>query len=255
MTEVGLSLEGKTVWVTGAGRGAGRAIADGMAALGANVLLQARTATEIDLAAEKIRANGGRALAVAGSVADPRTADRVVNLAVAEFGRLDVLINNAGISPALRRSEQVTDDEWSAVIDTNLSGPFYTTRAAGRVMLAQGSGSIVNVSSVHGTVGFPRLAAYSASKGGLELLTKTFAVEWAASGVRVNAVAPGYLETQMTEGLRNSDRHHEMIRSKIPLGRFGRPEEVVAAVAYLASDASSYVTGTIVRVDGGWTAQ
>jgi NAD(P)-dependent dehydrogenase (short-subunit alcohol dehydrogenase family) len=255
MAEVALSLEGKVAWVTGAGRGTGRAIAEGLAALGASVLVQARTAEEVDLVAQKIRADGGQANAIVGSVADPETAERVVDLAMQEYGRLDVLVNNAGISPTLRRSEKVTDEEWAAVIDTNLSGPFYSTRAAGRVMLAQQSGSVVNISSVHGSVGFPRLAAYSASKGGLELLTKTFALEWAGSGVRVNAVAPGYLETRMTEGLRDSDRHREMIRSQIPLGRFGRPDEIVGAVSFLASDASTYVTGTIVRVDGGWTAR
>jgi len=248
-------LAGKVAWVTGAGRGTGLAVAEGLAAEGAAVILQARSTGDVEEAAEKIRANGGRAVAVASSVTDPDAAEAVVSTALEEFGRLDVLVNNAGISPVMRRSEELSDEEWSSVLRTNLDGVFYSSRAASRVMLAQGAGSVINISSVHGSVGYPRLAAYSATKGAVEVLTKTLALEWAGRGVRVNAVAPGYLETQMTAGIRSSARHLESVRSKIPMGRFGRPEEVVGAVVYLASDAAAYVTGSILAVDGGWTAQ
>jgi NAD(P)-dependent dehydrogenase (short-subunit alcohol dehydrogenase family) len=249
------SLEGKVAWVTGAGRGTGLAIAEGLASRGVAVLLQARSREEVEAAAEKIRANGGQAEALVGSVTSTQAAAEAVRTVMDSWGRLDILVNNAGISPVMARTEELSDEAWSAVVDTNLSGVFYTCRAAATVMLPRRRGSVINISSVHGTVGFPRLAAYSASKGAVELFTKTLALEWADRGVRVNAVAPGYLATRMTEGLRASDHHAQAIRSKIPLGRFGTPEEVVGAVAYLGSDEASYVTGSIMAVDGGWTAQ
>jgi NAD(P)-dependent dehydrogenase (short-subunit alcohol dehydrogenase family) len=253
--EMTQALDAKVAWITGAGRGAGRAIAEGLASCGVRLVLQARTESEVFEVRDKLRAAGADVEVVIGSVTDPAAVETVMQTVDDRWGALDILVNNAGISPVLHRSERVTDDEWTAVIDTNLTGLFYCTRAAGRKMIEQGGGSIVNVSSVHGTVGQPRLAAYSASKGGIELLTKTLAVEWAPWGVRVNAVAPGYLETRMTEGLRSSGRHAEAIESRIPMGRFGLPQEIVGAVAFLCSDSASYVTGATLAVDGGWTAQ
>ena len=250
MTMSGL-LSGKVAWVTGAGRGVGRALAEGLAEAGATVVLQARSADELEVVREKIVANGGTAEVVVGDVTDEETAQRVTDLATERWGRLDVLVNNAGISPSLERSERISADDWRQVLDINLTGVFLCARAAGRVMLEQGSGSVVNMSSVHGQVGFPRLAAYSASKGGVEMLTRTLALEWAAAGVRVNAVAPGYLETQMTEGLRQSDRWAARLREKIPMGRFGRPEEIGAAACFLASPRAGYITGVTLVVDGG----
>jgi NAD(P)-dependent dehydrogenase (short-subunit alcohol dehydrogenase family) len=248
-------LDGKVAWVTGAGRGAGRAIAEGLAEAGATVLLHARSRDELMTVQEKIRAGGGDADVLVGDVADEESAAAAVDLAVQRWGGLDVLVNNAGISPVLQRSERLDTDVWRRVLDVNLTGAFLSARAAADRMLQQGSGSIVNMSSVHGSVGSPRLSAYSASKGGLELLTRTLALEWAAAGVRVNPVAPRYLETSMTEGLRNNERWAEALRQKIPMGRFGLPREVVGAVVFLASDAASYITGSVLHVDGGWTAQ
>ena len=247
-------LDHRVAWVTGAGRGLGRAIALGLAAAGASVTVTARSENELAATAHEIEAMGGESLVAPGSVTSSAEMDCIVDHIIDRFGALDILVNNAGISPSITRSEDLPDEEWRHVINVNLTGAFFCARAAARKMLGRG-GSIVNVSSAHGSVGMARMTAYAASKGGLELMTESLALEWADRGVRVNTVAPGYLETDMTEGLRAHDSWRTRLLDATPLGRFGRPEEVVPAVIYLASDASSYVTGATHRVDGGWTAE
>jgi NAD(P)-dependent dehydrogenase (short-subunit alcohol dehydrogenase family) len=246
-------LRGKVAVVTGAGRGIGRAIAAGLAGAGARVGLFARTAGELADVQQAIEQAGGEALAVAGSVVDPEDLLALVAAVDERWGRLDVLVNNAGISPIFQRAEEIDDDEWRRIIEVNLSGSFYCCRAAFALMARTG-GSIVNVSSVAGTTGAERLAAYSASKGGLELLTRTLAIEWASRGIRVNAVAPGFIETDLTRDLLAS-RWRSRLLEQIPLGRFGQASEVVGAVTFLASEAASYITGATVFIDGGWSAR
>jgi NAD(P)-dependent dehydrogenase (short-subunit alcohol dehydrogenase family) len=247
-------LEDKVVWLTGATGGLGRVLAGGAARAGAQVVLTSRTDSEIHRLTDVLEPEGLSALGLAASVTDVAVVGALVEQILATEGRLDVLINCAGVSPAYIRSESLDDALWRNVIDTNLSGAFYCAQAAGRVMLQAGAGSIVNVSSVHGHVAGPRLAAYAASKGALEALTRTLAVEWADRGVRVNAVAPGYFAAGVAEPLLTT-RWREPILARVPMGRFAHADELVGAVMFLAGESSSYVTGTTIFVDGGWTAQ
>lgn len=247
--------DGQVIWVTGASRGIGEAISRRLAHTGARLVLQARAGDRLNQLCEQIESSGGEAVPIVGSVTDPEIAELAVKEAVSRWGRLDGLINNAGISPVMARSEVFSLSDWRNIIDINLTGAFVAAGAAGRQMLTQGHGSVVNVSSVHGTTAAPRMAAYAASKGGINMLTRTLGVEWAARGVRVNAIAPGYVETEMTEGLRAHDRLNAELLAKIPMGHFAKAQDLIGVVEFLLSDAARYITGSIIDVDGGWAAQ
>lgn len=251
----GYDLADQVIWVTGASRGIGAGVALRLAKAGANLVLQARSTAGLTEIAEKAEANGVSAELVVGSVTDPKLAEEAVSRAISRFGRLDGLVSSAGISPTMKRSENVTLAEWQEVCDTNLTGTFLTSLAAGRQMLKQGFGSIVLLSSVHGEVAGPRLLAYSASKGGVNMLMRTLAVEWADRGVRVNALAPGYVNTSMTHELLSHDTWSHRLLAQIPSGRFAAVADIGGAVQFLLSAASNYVTGTVLEVDGGWTAR
>jgi NAD(P)-dependent dehydrogenase (short-subunit alcohol dehydrogenase family) len=251
---VTFDLTGRRVWVTGASRGLGRAIALGFAAAGADVALTARTADAVRAVAGEVEALGAKSLVLPASVSDPAAAAGAAAEIAAAWGGLDVLVNCAGVSPTFKRAELVEDEEWRHVLDVNVTGSFLCAREAGRLMLDAESGAIVNVSSIHGQVGMERMAAYSASKGAVDALTRTLALEWAGRGVRVNTLSPGYFETDMTEALRGHKKWRGHLLSRIPLGRFGVPDELVSAALFLSSDASGFMTGANVVVDGGWTA-
>lgn len=247
--------EGKVTWVTGASRGIGAAIARSIAEAGGRVILQARSAVDLDSFAAELRESSDEVETVVGSVSDSTTVERAVDRALKRWGRLDGLVAAAGVSPIFKRAEHIEDDEWRRIMDVNVTGTFLTARAAGRAMLAARRGSIVLLSSVHGMSAAPRLSAYAASKGAVNMLTRSLATEWSPLGVRVNALAPGYVETDMTAALRDSEKWGPRLRDRVPLGRFARPEEIVGAAQFLLSDAASYMTGAIVDIDGGWSAQ
>jgi gluconate 5-dehydrogenase len=193
-------------------------------------------------------------LPVAADVARADDVQRLADATLERFGRVDVLVNNAGISPVYRRAELVELSDWQRILEVNLTGVFLCCQAFGRIMLQQQSGSVVNMSSLGGRAAFPRLSAYCASKGGVDALTRVLALEWARSGVRVNALGPAFLETDMTEGVRGHEGLNRSIVERTPLHRMGMPDEVVGAALFLASEASSYVTGQTLYVDGGWLA-
>lgn len=245
------SLEGRTALVVGAAEGGlGAYAARALAAAGATVAVADLEARADDLAATA-RECGGSTHHV--DVTDEASVGALVDAVAREHGRIDVLVACQGAM--LRREIGLTSPaEWQHVLDVNLTGTFLCARAAAKLMLAGAGGAIVNVSSVHAKVGMARLAAYSASKGGTEALTRTLALEWADRGIRVNSVAPGYFATEMTEGLRGNDRWRATLLGRIPLQRFGEPAELVPAVLFLVSDSARYVTGSSISVDGGWTA-
>jgi len=244
-------LSGKNALVTGASRGIGAAIARELASRGAAVAVNyAGSAAAAEQVVAEIVAAGGRAVSLQADVSDASSANELVERAAAEFGSLDILVNNAGITRD-GLIVRMSDDDWNAVIDTNLTGVFSVTRAAGKIMMKQRSGSIVNVTSVIGLVGNAGQANYAAAKAGVIGLTKSVARELAARGVRANAVAPGFIETDMTASL--SDAVCDAARGQIALKRFGTAGDVAKAVAFLAGDDAAYITGQVLAIDGGMT--
>lgn len=237
-------LEGKVAFVTGAGKNLGKAIALALADAGADVAVTSRTLSEIQETAEEIREKGRKALAIPLNVTDSAQVESVVRQIVSEFGRIDVLVNNAAVrsyTPLLEMSE----NEWRGVVDTNLTGVFLCCKAAGRFMVERRSGRIINISSGAGLRGVANHTAYCASKGGLVLLTRALALEWAPYNILVNAVAPGFL------AVRHSKEILEKWSEGIPLGRPAELNEITPLVVYLASDASTYTTGEVIVADGG----
>jgi len=241
-------LSDKVAVVTGASRGIGRAIALALAAQGAKVVASARNAEALAQLAEEIKAQGGDALAVVGDVALEDDANNLVKQAVEAYGQVDVFVNNAGITRdgLLLRMK---NDDWDAVLDTNLKGAFLCTRAVAKVMSKQRSGRIINISSVVGEMGNAGQANYCASKAGLLGLTKSVARELARRNVTVNAITPGFITTEMTEDM--AEKAQEAMTEQIPLGRPGSAADVANAVIFLASDQSAYITGQVLGVNGG----
>ncbi len=248
------SLEGQVAVVTGAGRSIGRGTALALADAGADVVAVARTASEIERVCEEIRAKGRRALAVQCDVSDEEAVDRMVSRTLEEFGHLDVLVANAGVFQDWKPSEQMTVVEWDVVIGINLRGMMLCCLAAGKAMIGNGGGSIVTVSSIAGLTALPNTLSYTAAKFGVVGLTKALAVDWAKHNVRVNCVAPGFVERD-SEPLLDEPAVVEYVTSRTAVGRWGKPRELGLAITFLASPAASFITGATLAVDGGWLAQ
>lgn len=252
MNPESFSLTGRVAMVTGANTGVGQAIAIALATAGADIVAVGRTdPIDTQNAVDKL---GRRFLSVHADLADAATITNIVAAALSTFGHVDILVNNAG---TIRRNAAVdfTEADWDAVVDVNLKSLFFLTQAVGRHMLQAGRGKVINIASVLSFQGGIRVASYTASKSALAGLTRLLANEWAAKGVNVNAIAPGYIATSNTTALRADESRNREILGRIPAGRWGQPADIGGAAVFLAAPASDYVHGAVIPVDGGWLAR
>jgi NAD(P)-dependent dehydrogenase (short-subunit alcohol dehydrogenase family) len=248
-------LKNRVAVVTGGSRGIGKAIALAFGEAGATVVVAAR---KVDLLAEvvkEIEARGGKGLYVTSDLTRDEDIDRLIRESVGRCGMIDILVNNSGISPFVKKSEEVTKEMWQDVLQVNLLAPFMLCREAAKIMMKQNWGRIINVASVGGILGLPRQIAYCATKAALIEMTKVMAIEWTPKhNITVNAIAPGYVVTDLTEGMRASEKISQNLLQRIPIKRFGEVDEVAGAALYLASESSSFTTGSVLVVDGGTLA-
>lgn len=247
-------LDGQVVLVTGAGKGIGRACALALAQAGADIVLGLRDKGTGEVFVQEIESLHRSALPLQMDVSKLPEIEAAVEAAVAHFGRIDILVNNAGIGPP-NPAEEVTEADFDATVDVNLKGTFFTAQAVGKVMIAQGYGRIVNISSQAGFVALPRESVYCMTKAGISHLTKCLALEWAPHNITVNSVAPTFIKTPGTKKWLDDDAFRASVKERIPLGRIGEPMDVAASVRFLVSPAASLITGETLMIDGGWTIQ
>jgi 2-deoxy-D-gluconate 3-dehydrogenase len=248
-----MSLTGKAAVVTGASRGLGKAMALGLAEAGADVVLVSRRMAQLRAVAQEISQLSRIALPISADISNLRDVNDMVEMVLGEFGRIDILVNNAGTTVRMP-SESFTEEAWDEVMDVNLKGAFFCAQAVGKAMIDQRAGKIINIASLLSVIGVPTAVAYAASKGGISQLTKTLAVEWAKYNINVNAIGPGYFRTDLTRPLQEDRDRSAQILSRIPMRRWGDPDDLKGVVVFLASEASDYITGQTIYVDGGWLA-
>lgn len=247
-------LKGKTAIITGAGRGIGKAIALGLSEAGCNVVICSRTISELEEVAKEIELRNGNVAIIACDITIPSNIDSVIEKAKKCFGKIDILINNAGMT-VKKPAEEYTLVDWNRVLNVNLTGVFLFAQKVGIEMLKQKQGSIINISSIASKTALTGSIAYGASKGGVNMITKTLASEWATRGVRVNGIAPAYIETPLIENIKvNNEGFSTTVEQRTPMKRMGKPQEIIGLALFLASPAASYITGETIFVDGGWTA-
>jgi NAD(P)-dependent dehydrogenase (short-subunit alcohol dehydrogenase family) len=251
-----LDLTERVAVVTGGTRGIGRAVAEGLASAGADVVPTSRTEVKVEEAVTAVESQGVESAVIPTDVSDPDDVEALFRETDSKLGGVDIVVNNAGINPveSMGKAESLAPEQFERVLDVNLQGTYNCIHKSGSYLLENGGGSVINVASVSGLVGTPRQHPYVSSKHGIVGMTKSVALDWAPD-VRVNAVAPGYVETDLTAGLMNNEELYNEVLEDIPSDRFADPEEVADAVLFLASDFSSYVTGECLVVDGGWTAR
>jgi NAD(P)-dependent dehydrogenase (short-subunit alcohol dehydrogenase family) len=248
-------LSGKVALVTGSTKGIGRGLALGLARQGADLVVTSRNQRDCEAAAEDIRACGRAVVARSCDVTDHQSVQDLAAAVLAEFGRIDILVNNAGTA-VTKPAEDLTEEDWDRVTDVDLKGVFLCCSVFGRHMIAQRAGKIINIASVLGLVGGKQLLPYCAAKGGVVQMTRALALEWAKYNIQVNALCPGYVKTPMNEAaIMGSEKVYNHIIAKTPMRRLGEVEELIGPLVFLASDASSYMTGQTLVVDGGWTAE
>jgi NAD(P)-dependent dehydrogenase (short-subunit alcohol dehydrogenase family) len=247
------SLEGKVAVVTGGTSGIGRALSLGVADAGADVIATARRQQQVDETAKEIEARGRKTLRMASDVGDRASLEKVLAATLETFGKVDILVNCAGIIKR-RPTIDVPEEEWNNILNVNLTGTLRACQVFGRSMLERGYGRIINIASLNSFVALSEVAAYAASKAGVASLTRSLAVEWSKKGVTVNAVAPGVFRTDLNAQLLDSTPRGQELLMRTPMGRFGKTEELIGAVVYLASDSASFVTGQSLVVDGGFLA-
>lgn len=246
-----MKLKDKVALITGSTRGIGKAFAIGFAKEGANIIVHGRNLEKAKTVAEEIKGLGVKSLAIGADVSLSQDVTRMVDEAIGQFGKIDILINNAGVNPFILEAEKIKEEGWNQVMDVNLKGVFLCSQAVGKKMIEQGGGKIINISSVVGFLGEQGFLPYSVSKAGVMMLTRVLAYEWSKYHISVNAIAPGFIAGGMNTPILNKETLVSGLTQQVPLKRLGKPEEIVQVALFLASEDSSYINGTTIVADGG----